>query len=50
MAHSHPYLYLNPNALREAGLEAEAVERFLAEQIRQEDGIAHAITRADLLI
>ena len=41
MAHSHPYLHLNPNALREAGLEAEAVERFLAEQIRQEDGIAY---------
>ena len=37
----NPYLYLNPNALREAGLEAEAVERFLAEQIRQEDGIAY---------
>jgi len=33
MAHSHPYLCLNPNALREAGFEAEAVERFLAEQI-----------------
>ncbi len=47
--HSHPYLYLNPKALAEAGFEAEEVERFLAAELVKIPGIAYALTRSDLL-
>ncbi|UCE84843.1 MAG: alkaline phosphatase family protein [Deltaproteobacteria bacterium] len=47
--HSHPYLYLDLEAIRSAGLAVEAVERFLADELRNLPGIADALTRSDLL-
>jgi predicted AlkP superfamily pyrophosphatase or phosphodiesterase len=47
--HSHPYLYLDAKALADAGLEAEEVERFLADEIVKLPGIAYAMTRTALL-
>ena len=47
--HSHPYLYLNVEAIAEAGLEIEDVERFVADRVVELPGIARAVTRTDLL-
>jgi predicted AlkP superfamily pyrophosphatase or phosphodiesterase len=47
--HSHPYLYLNPEALAEAGLSAEEVENFLAKTLIDTPGIAYAMTRTAIL-
>jgi len=47
--HSHPYLYLDAAALAEEGLEAEAVERFLADELIKLPGITYAMTRSALL-
>jgi predicted AlkP superfamily pyrophosphatase or phosphodiesterase len=47
--HSHPYLYLDLDALAEAGLEAEEVERFLADELIKLPGITYAMTRTELL-
>ena len=47
--HSHPYLYLNPKTIAEAGLDTAAVERFVAEELIKIDGIVYAMTRSDLL-
>ncbi len=47
--HSHPYLYLDLEVIRAAGLEVEEVERFLAAELIKIPGIAYALTRSDLL-
>ena len=47
--HSHPYLYLNLDAIASAGLDVAAVERFAAEELMRIPGIAYAMTRSDLL-
>jgi len=47
--HSHPYLYLNVNAIAEAKLDIEDVEHFIAEEVMKIPGIAFAQTRSDLL-
>jgi len=47
--HSHPYLYLNPAAVADAGLDVAEVERFVADELMKIPGIAYAITRSDLL-
>jgi len=47
--HSHPYLYLNPKAVEDAGLDPEVVERFVADELMKIPGIAYAMTRSDLL-
>jgi predicted AlkP superfamily pyrophosphatase or phosphodiesterase len=47
--HSHPYLYLNVNAITEAKLDIEDVEQFIAEEVMKIPGIAFAQTRSDLL-
>jgi len=48
-AHSHPYLHLDYNAVREAGLSSSEVERFIAAEVIKLPGIAHAISRSDLV-
>ncbi len=48
-SHSHPYLYLNLDAIREAKLAIEEVERFVALEMMKVPGIAYAMTRSDLL-
>ena len=47
--HSHPYLYLDHEAIQAADTTVEAVEDFLVEQLRAAEGIAYALTRSDLL-
>ena len=47
--HSHPYLYLNLNAIEEAKLDIEEVESFIAVELMKIHGIAYAQTRSDLL-
>jgi predicted AlkP superfamily pyrophosphatase or phosphodiesterase len=47
--HSHPYLYLNLEAISSAGLDQADVERFVADELMQIPGIAYAMTRGDLL-
>lgn len=47
--HSHPYLYLNLEAISSAGLDPGDVERFVAEKLIEIPGIAYAMTRGDLL-
>ncbi len=47
--HSHPYLYLNADAIAEAKLDIEDVEHFIAEEVMKIPGIAFAQTRSDLL-
>jgi len=47
--HSHPYLYLNLDAIASAGLDVDAVERFAAKELMKIPGIAYAMTRNDLL-
>ncbi len=46
--HSHPYLYLNPAAIAEAGLDIAQVERFVADEMMKIPGIALAVTRNDM--
>ncbi|HUV78308.1 MAG TPA: alkaline phosphatase family protein [Desulfobacterales bacterium] len=46
--HSHPYLYLNLDAIEDAKLDIEEVERFVAAEMMKVDGIAYAMTRSDL--
>jgi len=48
-AHSHPYLFLNDEAIRESKLDATEVERFLAAEAMKLPGIAYALARSDLL-
>jgi predicted AlkP superfamily pyrophosphatase or phosphodiesterase len=47
--HSHPYLYLNLEAISSAGLDLSKVERFVADELMKIPGIAYALTRSDLL-
>jgi predicted AlkP superfamily pyrophosphatase or phosphodiesterase len=47
--HSHPYLYLDPKAVSEAGLDTVAVEQFVAEELIKIEGILYAMSRSDLL-
>jgi predicted AlkP superfamily pyrophosphatase or phosphodiesterase len=47
--HSHPYLYLNLEAISSAGLDLADVERFVAAELMRIPGIAYAQTRGDLL-
>lgn len=47
--HSHPYLYLNIDTIKSAGLEVADVERFVADELIKIPGIAYAMTRSDLL-
>lgn len=47
--HSHPYLYIDQDAVTEAGATVEEVEQFLAGELRRKEGIAYALTRSDLL-
>jgi predicted AlkP superfamily pyrophosphatase or phosphodiesterase len=47
--HSHPYLYLNLEAVSAAGLDLDDVERFVAVELMKIPGIAYAMTRSDLL-
>ena len=47
--HSHPYLYLNLDAVSSAGLDLADVERFVADELMKIPGIAYALTRNDLL-
>lgn len=47
--HSHPYLYLNLDAIKEAKLNIEEVEQFVAREMMKVDGIVYAMTRSDLL-
>jgi len=47
--HSHPYLYLNLDAIAEAKLDIKEVEHFIAEEVMKIPGIAFAQTRSDLL-
>lgn len=47
--HSHPYLYLNLEAVADAGLDVVEVERFVADELIKIPGIAYALSRSDLL-
>jgi len=47
--HSHPYLYLNLEAISSAGLDLGDVERYVADELIKIPGIAYAMTRGDLL-
>ena len=47
--HSHPYLYLNLDAITSAGLDVADVECFVADELIKIPGIAYALTRGDLL-
>ena len=47
--HSHPYLYLNLDAIASAGLDVADVEHFLADELIKIPGIAYAQTRSDLM-
>ncbi len=47
--HSHPYLYLNLDAIQEAKLNIAEVESFVASEMMKVEGIVYAMTRSDLL-
>jgi len=47
--HSHPYLYLDLDVIKAAGLNLEEVEDFIAEELMKIPGILYALTRTDLL-
>ena len=47
--HSHPYLYLNLDAIASAGLDVADVEHFIADELIKIPGIAYAQTRRDLM-
>ena len=47
--HSHPYLYLNLEAIAEAKLDLAEVEAFVAGEVAKMPGIAYAMPRSDLL-
>jgi len=49
LTHSHPYLYLNYDAMREAGLGPAMVERFVAAEVIKLPGIAYAMSRSQLI-
>ncbi len=47
--HSHPYLYLNLDAIQQTKLDVAEVERFVASEMMKVEGIIYAMTRSDLL-
>jgi predicted AlkP superfamily pyrophosphatase or phosphodiesterase len=47
--HSHPYVYLNLEAIDEADLNIAEVERFVAEEFTKYPGIVFGLTRTDIL-
>ncbi len=47
--HSHPYLYLDLEAIGASPFQVEEVETFLAREIMKLPGFAYALTRSDLL-
>ncbi len=47
--HSHPYLYLDLQAIRESGLDVAEVERFVAAEVVKLPGVVYALARSDLL-
>jgi predicted AlkP superfamily pyrophosphatase or phosphodiesterase len=46
--HSHPYLYLNLDAIKEARLDIDEVEGFVATEMMKVPGIVYAMTRSDM--
>jgi predicted AlkP superfamily pyrophosphatase or phosphodiesterase len=46
--HSHPYLYLDEAAIREAGLDPAEVERFIAHEATRLPGILYALSRSEM--
>ena len=46
--HSHPYLYLDEDAIRAARLDLAEVERFVASEAMKIPGIAFALARSDV--
>jgi len=46
--HSHPYLYLNLDAIKDSKLDVEEVESFVAADMMKVPGIVYAMTRSDL--
>lgn len=49
LTYSHPYLYLNHNAIKQAKLDLEMVERFVAAEVIKLPGIAYAMSRSQLI-
>lgn len=49
LSHSHPYLYLNYDAIRQASLDPAQVERFVAAEAIKLPGIAYAMSRSQLI-
>lgn len=47
--YSHPYLYLNDDAIEQAGLDRHEVERFVAARAMEIRGIAYALSRGEIL-
>lgn len=47
--YSHPYLYLNDDAIAQAGLDRHEVERFVAARAMEIRGIAYALSRSEIL-
>jgi predicted AlkP superfamily pyrophosphatase or phosphodiesterase len=47
---SHPYLYLNTQAISEAGLDAAEVEAFVVQEVTKLPAIWRAFSRADLAV
>ncbi len=46
--HSHPYLYLNEDAIREAHLDLAEVERFIAREVIKIPGVFYALSRSEI--
>jgi predicted AlkP superfamily pyrophosphatase or phosphodiesterase len=49
LSHSHPYLYLDYDAIRDAKQDPAQVERFIAAEATKIPGIAYAMSRSELL-
>jgi len=49
LSHSHPYLYLNYDAIKRASLDASLVERFVAMEVIKLPGVAYAMSRSELV-
>jgi predicted AlkP superfamily pyrophosphatase or phosphodiesterase len=49
LSHSHPYLYLDYDAIRDANQDPAQVERFIAAEATKIPGIRYAISRSELL-
>jgi predicted AlkP superfamily pyrophosphatase or phosphodiesterase len=49
VSHSHPYLYLNYDAIRDAKQDPAQVERFIAAEAMKIPGIRYAMSRSELL-